>query len=104
MLIWKYLCTELECVFPPLLWNYSLHVSFCIDLGSKTEWSPAAVPRTPVQTFHVWGRDPTTQGSGAAAQGPELPAQSPKRWHIVTVFNLTSTCSLLEILKCFEVL
>lgn len=73
----------LDCVFSPFCVTtciYSLHVSFCIDLGSKTEWSPATVPRTPVQTFHVWGWDPTTQGSGAASQRPELPAQSPKRY------------------------
>lgn len=86
--------------FFPFLQNYSVHVSFCIDIGSKTEWSSAAVPRTPVQTFHVRGRDPTAEGSGAAAQGPELPAQSSKRWHSSTVFILSS--SLLEILKCYK--
>lgn len=74
------------------MWNYSVHVNFCIDLGSKTEWSPAAVPRTPVQTFHVRGRDPTAEGSGAAAQGSELPAQSPERWHSSTVFIYHLVC------------
>lgn len=87
-------------VFFSFLWNYSVHVGFYIDLGSKTEWSPAAVPRTPVQTFHVRGRDPTAEGSGATAQGPELPAQSSKRWHSSTVFILSS--SLLEILKYYK--